>query len=121
METQINEAVFGNYLVHKVDIRRCPKCDYHGFFNMHKYCENELHCEKCNSTWVDADLFAYYNTSVAATILGKLVFDLRKVLFTEPCPECGILIDKNGGCNSIICGRCKLQFCWSCLSDYSGY
>ena len=34
---------------------------------------------------------------------------------TKPCPECGVDIQKNGGCNAMTCTRCHHHFCWICL------
>lgn len=33
---------------------------------------------------------------------------------TKPCPKCGVSIEKNSGCNSVKCSRCKFVFCWLC-------
>lgn len=32
----------------------------------------------------------------------------------KPCPQCGALIAKNGGCNHVICTVCNCDFCWLC-------
>jgi hypothetical protein len=37
----------------------------------------------------------------------------------KPCPNCAVLINKDGGCNHMSCTRCKTNFCWTCLGDYS--
>ena len=49
--------------------------------------------------------------------------NLRKVLFTEPCPSetCGVLIQKNGGCNHMKCAKCNYEFCWSCKGSFFKY
>ena len=30
----------------------------------------------------------------------------------KKCPQCGIPIQKNGGCNHMKCSSCKCNFCW---------
>jgi hypothetical protein len=32
----------------------------------------------------------------------------------RPCPGCGILTEKNGGCNHMTCPQCKQEWCWIC-------
>ena len=46
---------------------------------------------------------------------------LHHLLFEEPCPNCGVLIQKNGGCKHMVCGKCKYEFCWLCLGSYYSY
>ncbi|CAG8662918.1 28071_t:CDS:2 [Dentiscutata erythropus] len=40
---------------------------------------------------------------------------------TKPCPNCGVHIVKNGGCDHMTCKmpECKYEFCWICLADYN--
>ena len=35
---------------------------------------------------------------------------------SRPCPRpaCGTLVERAGGCNSIVCARCGTTFCWLC-------
>ncbi|KZT34184.1 hypothetical protein SISSUDRAFT_992175, partial [Sistotremastrum suecicum HHB10207 ss-3] len=40
---------------------------------------------------------------------------------TRPCPKCKQMIEKNGGCNRIMCQNCKHQFCWVCKADWSSH
>lgn len=37
---------------------------------------------------------------------------------TKPCPKCHVNIQKNGGCMHITC-KCKFEFCWVCMGDWS--
>jgi len=34
----------------------------------------------------------------------------------KPCPKCNVNIEKNTGCNNMICKNCKCAFHWPCLS-----
>ncbi|CAF5025322.1 unnamed protein product, partial [Rotaria sp. Silwood1] len=36
--------------------------------------------------------------------------------FTLPCPGCNVPIQKNGGCNRMVCSRCKKCFYWTKLT-----
>ena len=29
------------------------------------------------------------------------------------CPNCGIVIEKTAGCDSIVCHACKTEICWA--------
>lgn len=42
------------------------------------------------------------------------------VLNTKACPECGTLIERNGGCPHMTC-LCRYQFHWCCLAPWSGH
>ena len=39
---------------------------------------------------------------------------------TKECPKCGATIEKDGGCNHMICKNlsCKYDFCWVCLGPW---
>lgn len=40
---------------------------------------------------------------------------------TKECPSCNITIEKDGGCNHMICKNqsCKFDFCWVCLGPWN--
>lgn len=40
---------------------------------------------------------------------------------TKECPKCHVTIEKNGGCNHMICKNsdCKSEFCWVCLGSWN--
>jgi hypothetical protein len=40
---------------------------------------------------------------------------------TRSCPGCGFLITKDGGCDHLMCQKCKHEFCWLCGNDNYGY
>ncbi|XP_050403800.1 E3 ubiquitin-protein ligase arih1 [Patella vulgata] len=39
---------------------------------------------------------------------------------TKECPKCNVTIEKDGGCNHIVCKNhnCKADFCWVCLGPW---
>lgn len=39
---------------------------------------------------------------------------------TKPCPGCQVPIEKNGGCNYIVCTQCGLGFCYFCFRNHHG-
>jgi len=38
---------------------------------------------------------------------------------TKKCPKCAVRIEKNQGCNHMVCRSCKHEFCWVCLSSWA--
>lgn len=32
----------------------------------------------------------------------------------KPCPKCQVPVDKDGGCNLVVCRSCRQSFCWLC-------
>ncbi|XP_054267521.1 E3 ubiquitin-protein ligase RNF14 [Macrosteles quadrilineatus] len=38
---------------------------------------------------------------------------------SKKCPCCNINIEKNDGCNKMICRKCNTNFCWLCLARVS--
>ncbi|UYV77055.1 ARIH1, partial [Cordylochernes scorpioides] len=42
---------------------------------------------------------------------------------TKECPKCFSVIEKNGGCNHMICSNpnCRTHFCWICLGPWQSH
>ena len=39
----------------------------------------------------------------------------------RPCPKCGVRVEKNGGCPSMNCARCRHSFCWCCMESNASH
>lgn len=37
------------------------------------------------------------------------------------CPNCNVIIEKNGGCNHIHCRKCEYHFCWICRGNWQSH
>ena len=50
--------------------------------------------------------------------IDKSILEYAKNNFVKKCPKCGIVIEKNNGCNHITCTQCKYQWYWLCNDKY---
>eukprot|EP01097_Dermamoeba_algensis_P004844 TRINITY_DN3109_c0_g1_i1.p1 TRINITY_DN3109_c0_g1~~TRINITY_DN3109_c0_g1_i1.p1 ORF type:complete len:472 (-),score=114.96 TRINITY_DN3109_c0_g1_i1:150-1565(-) len=37
---------------------------------------------------------------------------------SRECPKCRVPVQKNGGCNHMVCSRCTYHFCWQCMDKF---
>ena len=67
--------------------------------------EEVSHDGKMEKQLMDPDASAFAGTD-GITILAKR------------CPKCGVLVEKNGGCDHMVCALCKHQYWWSTGKKY---
>ena len=84
----------------KIDKNIFVKC----IDNNHEFCFN------CLKDW-------HIGKECDTKIENKSLDEYIKVNDVRRCPKCKIAIQKNEGCNHIICSNCKCEFCWLCLSE----
>ena len=123
-----------HYLVNCQDVRTCPntQCGYAGLVCIDPdtemiECTQPLECPKCLTLWKDplqevtrgAHLIRLKNRFF--NVWETAANNLRKLLIASPCPNCGVMVQKNGGCRHMVCMKCKYEFCWSCMGQYKHY
>ena len=124
---QINECYNENYYTKSADITRCPKegCEYAGFIKL-EACTDKIQWRKCEYEWKD---HAHQTTWEKVKLSLKNTFRfspesfnyLNKVMWSNPCPQCGMFIEKLDGCAHMVWQYCKYEFWWICLGHYPGY
>ncbi|EGP89388.1 unnamed protein product [Zymoseptoria tritici ST99CH_3D1] len=79
-------------------------------------------CVVCDRPWHEGEKCAEYQERVKGRVeeedqtLELIRMETKKC----PNPKCGKAIEKNGGCPSMICYVCQINFCWNCLEEYKG-
>ena len=82
----------------------------------------------CN-VQISSNFFVFLACSFAVMNLGARVSSQQFVAtcvlrcvhlmcLCQECPKCRATIEKDGGCNHMVCKRCKFDFCWVCLGSW---
>ncbi|GIY44975.1 e3 ubiquitin-protein ligase arih1 [Caerostris darwini] len=79
-------------------------------------------CYKCSESWHDpiqCTLLKKWNKKCQddSATLNWIAANTKK------CPYCKVRIEKNGGCNHMVCKNqnCKFEFCWLCLRAWNSH
>ena len=89
----------------QAEVFRCPECDVRVCTSCHAQAHDGLTCAMLRSSQrEEAGVEAWVNR------------DNRN---RKMCPGCRSPIEKNGGCNRMICGACRAIFCWLCRKRFS--
>ena len=124
----INEYLLRHYMTHQNDIQICPQshCNYGGVSGfLQKNCHN-YECPKCNVPWKDQSQVGMGDrlktiSNNLVLVKNELLSNLVKLFLGNYCPNCFTHITKLGGCQHMVCSKCKYEFCWFCLDAYYGY
>jgi len=86
------------------DYAHCSGCDYCFCVK----CKNPWHNGKCQVTKVE-EMTGQMARAAPLTDDDKILLATT----TKRCPGCLVEIEKNGGCDHMICKKCSLHFSWS--------
>lgn len=117
--SEISGLLLKHYIINDSNVRTCPNsaCGYAGSVDIDEFtgrieCVTPLQCLKCETTWMDP-LQEYTSGASWKRSLGRLsrfyetfANNLRKILVASPCPNCGVMVSKNGGCPHMKCAKC---------------
>lgn len=101
----------------RTDMRKfqCPACSYSS-------------CLCCRSLWsvwgvshdaLDCGEFSEKVPRDAATAEKFSENFIQRSKHIKPCPRCKSPIEKNEGCRHMTCAKCRHQFCWMCMRNWS--
>lgn len=76
------------------------------------------YCFNCREAWHDGVTCEAYQEWKIDNANVDNTFTTWANQNAKPCPNCHVIIDKNGGCNHMKCTRCQTDFCWQCGLAY---
>lgn len=85
-------------------VMKCPKC-------------NERFCLQCKvpwHKWKTCKEYIQQNRNIAAD-QAFITSQIQKGGL-RPCPKCNSMVEKNGGCDHMVCSKCKHSYSW-CYSN----
>nr|CAD7438632.1 unnamed protein product [Timema bartmani] len=92
LREKYQQFAFCDYVQSHPELRFCPGPNCQVVVRAKEPCAKRVICTACSTVFCSAVPFQ--------------------------CPRCHICIEKNGGCNHMMCFSCKHDFCWMCLGDW---
>lgn len=72
-------------------------------------------CTRCERPMHDGETCTAYQARIHDRLEEEDKALQAVARLSKPCPGCGKAIQKNGGCPSMVCSQCRVNFCWNCL------
>eukprot|EP01083_Nonionella_stella_P209472 759295_1 len=81
--------------------------------------QSVLTCSQCSTSICFRCSMPWHEGKLCSDVVDERYKKFVRDKDVRPCPMCQMPIEKNGGCNHIICTRCKHHFCWLCNREYN--
>ncbi|XP_039955283.1 potential E3 ubiquitin-protein ligase ariadne-2 [Bactrocera neohumeralis] len=125
MRDKYQQFAFKDYVKSHPQLRFCPGPNCQIIVRSPEVCAKRVICTSCHTSFCfkcGMDYHAPTDCVVIKKWLTKCADDSETANYisanTKDCPKCHICIEKNGGCNHMLCFNCKHDFCWMCLGDW---
>lgn len=82
----------------------------------------EILCSSCSNPWHDPVQCSLLNRWKKKCDDDSETFNWIHAN-TKECPHCQATIEKDGGCNHVVCrnASCRYEFCWVCLGSWKAH
>jgi len=77
-------------------------------------------CFQCQQAWHSGSCQEFFKEQLENGG-DEAEFYKWAVINSKQCPNCGVRIEKSGGCNQICCFNCEWKFCWLCMRKCGPY
>jgi ariadne-1 len=133
----VDKLIEVNFLNKNKLFKKCPNviCGTIITIKDNYYRYHEIKCVKCDKIFCFNCLKVH--TPVSCSLLDKWEIHIKNTFnkstidndnarleklktCVKQCPRCTMIIEKIGGCSHLTCNSCKLEFCWKCLTQWSG-
>ena len=97
----------------------CPYPDCDSYLELKNIKEKDVTCLNNHKYCFICLKKPHGNLACDKKDIDKSMLEFAKNNFVKKCPNCGIITEKNNGCNHITCSKCGYQWCWLCNQEYS--
>ena len=104
-------------ILNNPNIKYCPFPNCDSYLELKDEKNKDVTCLN-NHTFCFLCLQKPHGKLTCNTKFDNSIIEFTKNNFVKTCPNCGIITEKNAGCNHITCSKCKFQWCWLCNEEY---
>ncbi|CDW75180.1 ibr domain containing protein [Stylonychia lemnae] len=102
-------------------MKGCPTPDCEGYLEKpHISSETQVICDTCKKCYCFNCLHTPHPSETCEQKIAKDYEEWATMTGNDVglCKNCGIKIEKEGGCPNMICKICKHEWCWTCKEDF---